>query len=305
MIILLLPFAFSLTNIIADSDQVYEKTHKSIGRVGYYFEYLGEVQRAPKPELKSENILPPERLPKFDVDPKLTPEEQALILEESRYITVNTTRKLQGTYDIFDEEGNLYLKGERVQYENGTYRKLYKNLGAVGNFFGDVSDNVPAIKKKLTYRPRHNVFSITGLYAQPGEPISIRISRTDLQRIGSLWISIGPILNNGDANNEWTGREFPRMPVIGNLFMITENLKPSIEDGTDLIFYIGSFLGGPIYLKNRDFSIYDFTVTISGAVRYPHYVLGYTTREEFEDNKKSSAPYLAKQNHAFWTKNET
>lgn len=292
-ILLLSPLILAATNVITRSDKVFEKSYKTLGHVGYYFEYLGEVPRAPKPEIKSENILPPERLPKFNVDPHLTLEEQNLIMEESRYITTNTTRKLSGTYDIFDKEGNLYLKGERVKYPNGKYRKIYKHLAAVGNFFGDVSDNEPAIKKRLTYRPRFNVFSITGLYAPPGEVISVKISKTDLQHIGELWMSIGPILNNGDANNEWVdGRGFPRMPIIGNLFKIKQDLNPHYEDDEDYTFYIGSFLGGPIYLKNSGDTDYTFSVTISGAVRYQHYILGYTTPEEYEENKKSSAPYF-------------
>ncbi|KAK8892721.1 hypothetical protein M9Y10_029962 [Tritrichomonas musculus] len=293
MLFLLSSLVFSVTDIITDSDKLYSKSYKCIGRVGYFFEYLGEVARAPKPELKSENILPADRLPLFDQDPHLTPEEQDLVLEESRYITANTTQKLKGTYDIFDKDGYLYLKGEKVKYSNGSDRKLYKHLAAVGNFLGNVSDDEPAIKKRLTYRPRHNVFSITGLYAPPGEPISVRISKNDLQRIGQLYVSIGPILNNGDANNEWKGGPgFPRMPIIANLFKLSPSLKPVYEEGDDYIFYIGSFLGGPIYIKNKDSTIYDFTVIISGAVRYWHYVLGYTTPEEFLENKKSSSPYF-------------
>ena len=35
-----------------------------------------------------------------------------------------------------------------------------------------------------------------------------------------------------------------------------------------------------------------FTVTISGAVPYAHYIHGYTTKEEFELCKESSAPYF-------------
>lgn len=281
-------------SLITDSDKVFEKSYKSIGRVGYFFEYLGNVPRSPKPELKSENIISPNRLPKFNVDPKLTHDEELLLMEESQYITTNTTRKLSGSYDIFDKNGNLYLKGEKVKYSNGKDRKLYKHLASVGNFLGDVADDEPAIKKKLTYQPRHNCFSITGLYAPPGELISVKISKNDLKRIGELWISIGPILNNGDANNEWvdSGKGFPRMPIIGNLFTLKEGMSPVYEEGEDYVFYIGSFLGGPIYVKNKDSSIYRFSVTISGAVRYNHYVLGYTTREEYEENKKSSAPYF-------------
>ena len=53
--------------------------------------------------------------------------------------------------------------------------------------------------------------------------------------------------------------------------------------------YVGSFIGGPLYIRNTSST---FTATISGGVRYSHFILGYTTKEEFEENSKSSAPYF-------------
>ncbi|MDE5897102.1 MAG: M60 family metallopeptidase, partial [Clostridia bacterium] len=53
--------------------------------------------------------------------------------------------------------------------------------------------------------------------------------------------------------------------------------------------YVGSYLGGPVYIRDERVS---FSVTVSGGVRYSHYILGYTTPEDFEENAKSSAPYF-------------
>ena len=44
-----------------------------------------------------------------------------------------------------------------------------------------------------------------------------------------------------------------------------------------------------IYVRNEGAT---FTTTISGGVAYSHFILGYTTPEEFEANKDSSAPYF-------------
>lgn len=53
------------------------------------------------------------------------------------------------------------------------------------------------------------------------------------------------------------------------------------------------FLNNQLYfLKNQDSYIYSFNVTISGEVKYNYYVLGYTTPEEYENNKESTAPYF-------------
>lgn len=114
MLLLILPYILSAASIITGSDKIFEKSYTNLGRVGYFFEYLGEVPRSAKPELKSENIIPANRLPMFNQDPKLSHEEQLLLMEESSYITTNTTQKLSGTYDIFDKDGYLYLKGEKV-----------------------------------------------------------------------------------------------------------------------------------------------------------------------------------------------
>lgn len=69
-------------------------------------------------------------------------------------------------------------------------------------------------------------------------------------------------------------------------------MKPADRDGSGYIFYLGSFLGDQIYVKNTKASVESYTITISGAVRYGHFVLGYTSRDEFEENIKSSAPYF-------------
>ncbi|MDE5548877.1 MAG: M60 family metallopeptidase [Clostridia bacterium] len=62
----------------------------------------------------------------------------------------------------------------------------------------------------------------------------------------------------------------------------------TLKDGV-YTAYVGSFLGGPLYIRNTNTTI---TATISGGVTYSHYIHGYTTKEEFEENAKSSAPYF-------------
>ncbi|MCM1546603.1 MAG: M60 family metallopeptidase [Clostridiales bacterium] len=53
--------------------------------------------------------------------------------------------------------------------------------------------------------------------------------------------------------------------------------------------YVGSFIGGPLYIVNETVK---FTVTISGGVAYRHFILGYTTEAEYKELSKSSAPYF-------------
>lgn len=53
----------------------------------------------------------------------------------------------------------------------------------------------------------------------------------------------------------------------------------------------GRFWAAPVYVRPVNAGA-QFTVTLSGAVAYSHFVYGYTTREEFERNRTSSAPYF-------------
>jgi len=82
------------------------------------------------------------------------------------------------------------------------------------------------------------------------------------------------------------------MPVILNAMTINANTSTAVTDEEgNYTFYVGSFLGGPIYVKpGRENT--RFSATISGAVNYNHFILGYTTPEEFEMTRKSSAPYF-------------
>ena len=122
---------------------------------------------------------------------------------------------------------------------------------------------------------------VTGVYAPPGEVIKITISKEDLEAIGSAEITIGQIFSNKKANSIPVERDFVRMPIIANKFPLDQET-----------IYVGSHLGGPIYIGYPTNTENTFSVTISGGVRYPHYIQGYTTKEEWEDNVASSAPYI-------------
>lgn len=324
IILLLFKLTFSFGCEIDDSDSEFKKIHPNVGRVGYHCEYLGTVQRI-IPEIKSENLIAIDRIPKFGSNLRHTEDEKQALLSETRFITTSTTYGISGTYNSIDQDGNLYLNSKLVTYSNGTVRKLYKHFGSIGNYRGDVSDDEPAIIKKIYIFPHNFGYSITGLYAPPGEVITVRISRKDLDTLGNFNISIGQVFDNVQISMISTSSNFTRMPLLTNTFILNPNLFPHkrcIEDQCDIanniddyyqivddqkvsntnylknvdyteadyIFYVASFLGGPIYLKPNNTKSY--TITIAGGVKYAHYIKGYTNEEEFEDNFKSTAPYI-------------
>lgn len=239
------------------------------GKVGQSFEFLGKVKRN-IPQIQNEGKN--ERYPTYGTSlANITDEEKDNILSEDAMLRASET-----TYDSMDSDGNLYLGGV------ATGKKLYKHTSSVGMYYGDVSDTEEAVVEKITIESNEMRNFITGLYAPAGEVIKIEISSEDLSSIGGeLLVSVGQVSHRNVLNNIWKARnDFSRMPNIGN--------KMAIKTTTA---YVGNYLGGPIYVYPKTFGK-KFSVTISGAVRYPYYIHGLTTREEVEEMKNFSAPYF-------------
>lgn len=240
---------------------------RNLSKVGYSAQYLGTAERT-APEVSNGGLA---RYPQYGVTlPDADMGEREAIIAENESLVAGAS-----TYDSMDGEGNLYLNG------SSTGRKLFRHTAAAGMYEGDLSDDEPAVAKRITYVPRGTYGNmLTGLYAPAGEVIKVEMSAEDVKNTGGIKVYIGQFLSNGGQNNIWAARELNRMPCIGNMM--------TVSDGTA---YVGSFLGGPIYVApNKNCT--KFTVTITGAVNYPHYIHGYTTREEFEECRASTAPYF-------------
>ena len=242
----------------------YAVQNVSLSKVGFYAEYLGTVSRK-LPQVSNGGLA---KYPEYGVTAALTAEEKQAILDENAAINAGSA------YTAMDANGYLYLNGVN------TGKKLYKHTASAGMYEGDVSDDEPAIVKRITMTPHLKGNNLTGLYAPAGEVVTIELSDEDLAKTGGLIITIGQAFAKGNANNIWAAREFNRMPNVVNTMRVSENIG-----------YVGSFLGGPIYIEPVNKGE-QFTVTISGAVAYSHYIYGYTTSEEFEMNSSSTAPYF-------------
>ena len=283
-------------------------------QVGVSYEYVGEIDTADvvRPsgsEPKNEGMVSV-GYPQYGKNPPagtLGDSDAAKavrdsMIAEANYLTTTDTwnGKSSGVaaFNMMDAQGylwNVNNSGEKtkafVSDSDNTQRKLYKHTTAVGMYGGNVSDDEPRIIKQMTMRPRgYNSYSVTGLYAPAGEVIKVEISDKDMQATGGLTFHIGQALYNGKANNIWTAKNsMPRWPVILNTMIINQNTATYNDTTKKWEGYIGSFLGGPIYIRNNSAK---FNVTISGGVRYSHFILGYTTEAEFNDNAKSTAPYF-------------
>ncbi len=273
-----------------EDDTEFKTTYPVASKIGYSSTDLGTVERQ-HPTVSDEGIFStattPRSFPVYGTTSQLSVEEKRLLLEENANLVGNKLSNVSGTYDCMDATGALYSNKVSLS------RHLYKHRASEGMYLGNLSDDEPAVIKKVSYQPtRTNGNHITGLYAPAGEVISFTMSIEDMESSGGIQVFIGQALSNGKANNIWLERDFNRMPIIVNALNITKDtytLKQN-QDGT-VTGYMGSFLGGPIYIKPLCAGS-SFSVTISGGVNYSHFILGYTTEEEFLKNKESSAPYF-------------
>ncbi len=218
----------------------------------------------------------------------------ALIAESSYLTATGTANAGGGGYVWMNSEGKLFNGTTSapvpvIGKDGTTQRQLYKHTASVGLYLGDVADDEPAIIKKVTMRSRgYDGYSVTGVYAPAGEVIAIQLTEDDMEATGGIVIHIGQALYNGKANNIWAGKNaMPRIPHLLNTMTINKDTA-TLEDGV-YTAYVGSFIGGPVYIRNEDVT---FSAVISGGVAYSHFILGYTTQQEFEENARSSAPYF-------------
>lgn len=277
----------------------YDTNKKGTTIVGYAAEQLGTVERIIPQTTKNEGL---DAYPTYGYtlksvigssDDKVAA-RNALIAESSYLTATGTWNAGGGNYKWMDSEGKLYngttAAPEPTLDKNGQHRQIYKHSASVGLYFGDVADDEPGIIKSVTMRPRSYTrgYGVTGVYAPAGEVIKIEMSEADMNATGGIVIHIGQALYNGKANNIWAAKgQMQRIPHLLNTMVVDKNTSV-LQNGV-YTAYVGSFIGGPIYIRNETAT---FTVTISGGVTYSHFILGYTTQDEFEKNAKSSTPYF-------------
>ena len=211
-----------------------------------------------------------EIIPTYGTSNANSDEKYEEILEENKKLVAG-----EDTYDEIDEDGKLYLKG------SSTGGVLYKHPFSVGLYGGDIADIEKTVVKTITINPTSLTNYITGLYAPGGEVIKIEFGDGDLENIGgALEFIIGQVTQDGGVSINSKGVGLKRVPILYNKLTIKKN--PG---------YIGSFIGGPIYISNPS-KKRQFTITISNAVPYKHLIYGVTTKDEFEKMDSYTAPFF-------------
>ncbi len=180
-------------------------------------------------------------------------------------------------FDKLDSEGFYYLDGVKSSTQ------LFKHRGADTQLPTYLSDD-KAVIKDLTLRNTINptsiteevtsVANITGLYAPAGELIKIEISE-ELASLNPI-VYIGATTATSEFNDIPEEDSYSRMPYRVKELVLT-----------DTVNYVGSPLGGQIYIKA---DVKEYNVKITGAVEYMHYVHNESTLEDLLRLYDSTAP---------------
>ncbi len=203
--------------------------------------------------------------------------------------------------------------------------KLAKHPAADG-IYGKVPDTAKAVKMRIVTDPIYRSPMTTGLYLVAGEAATVKISGLKEGETLTLYThhqdTLGYLGSDGEGkgfgnmeqyiaywdakileeakraretdsqpnfeqygyglHGQWAWQN-QKVPCMGTTFNI-------VGTGQDLEVNIGSMYGGPLYVKPTDSSV---ELQISGAVLTPHFVLGVTTVDEFEDQLRNAPGLVA------------
>ncbi len=148
-------------------------------------------------------------------------------------------------------------------------------LAAANNFPGAVPAQAPQGKHTVTIDTVVPGWHSLGLYAAPGEPVSVTVPRTALPR--NLFVQIG-----SHTDQLWHLDSWERLPQVVRRFPITAVHTTA-----------ASSLGGLVYIDVPGGTPSQrIEVTITGAVEAPLYQLGVTTHDDWRArNRRRPGPW--------------
>jgi hypothetical protein len=167
---------------------------------------------------------------------------------------------------------------------------------AAARFPGAVPVDAPRVKREFTFALNLPRWQSTGLYAAPGEKITVQVSPQDAGR--GLSIVIGAHRDGIFARDKWS-----RFPLISRSFKITEPHTVAANAFGGLIYIdiprdkaMGGYnvptYGGYGWLDEHPEAVKGSAhVTIEGGVEAPLYRAGQTTGEQWQKMQQAPAPW--------------
>ena len=224
---------------------------------------------------------------------------------------------------------HFYLFHHKFHLPLGAFLKKHP---AADGIYGEISKNAKAVSKVIISDPIYRSPLTTGLYLAPGEVATVKVeglkkgqslkltthqqdslgydggfpegfdpnkeedykSLSSTERYFRYWDSRlieeaenaktkseKPNYNQFDfkLQNQWQFQN-QKVPCMGSSF----------EFKGDGEYCIGSIYGGPLYLQPTSSNV---KITITGAVETPYFILGVTTKEEFEQTLRTAPGLIA------------
>ncbi|MEO8084384.1 MAG: M60 family metallopeptidase [Ardenticatenales bacterium] len=148
---------------------------------------------------------------------------------------------------------------------------------AGAEFPGDVPPSAPRVQRTVSIDTRQTRWHSTGLYAPPGEKLTVTLPDSALDL--GLALRIGAFTDENWHMDDWT-----RVPSIWS--------RHPLDAATT---FADNAFGGPVYIEVPDdisFLAGTIDVHIAGAVEAPYFRLGETTVAEWRDRLRGlEAPY--------------
>ena len=154
----------------------------------------------------------------------------------------------------------------------------------------EIPQNVPRLIRNITFDASYSGVSITGLYAPAGEILTVEAPAF---LVGRAKLIIAP----NELNIEEDHHVYNRMPLTQQAFEITSTS-----------FNIGSPFGGAIVLyythNSQTFNFArqhpDFTITISGAVSTPYFIMDVSNDDSWEASTTNTGSVIQIQTDSFY-----
>ena len=160
--------------------------------------------------------------------------------------------------------------------QNRTPAESARAHPAAADFPGSVPTDVPRISRVLTIDTSVPRWHSTGLYAAPGELVTVKVP-VAVARAGGFHVRIG-----AHSDGIWKRDEWTRMPEISRRFRVSEATTP-----------VANAFGGLIYIEVPDkVGLGGIEVEIVGAVAAPLFVLGETDPDAWRNEiRHAPAPW--------------
>ncbi|MCL2745428.1 MAG: M60 family metallopeptidase [Planctomycetaceae bacterium] len=149
-------------------------------------------------------------------------------------------------------------------------------LAAASEFPGDVPKDAPRVSRTMKINSEAQGWQSTGLYAAPGDVITVTIPKEIAAQQKKFSVRIGAL-----TDRLWHLPRWERCPEISLAVTLT---KPETK--------IVNPFGGHVYVISPQVqSAAAVSVQIAGAVESPYYVLGTTTDEQWKQSRQAPGPW--------------